>query len=223
MEAMTDDTRTRVLNAAGPIFAEKGFQATTVREICQAADVNLASVNYHFGDKERLYIAAVKQARELRMAQVPFPERPRGTPGDVLLRDFILTMLRRMLGVDELPWQSRLMMREILSPTEACRQMVEEHFRPEFDRLMEILDQLLPPETPKHTRQQIGFSVVGQCLFYRVANNIVSLMITPAERQYFSIDSLSDHITQLTLAALGRVPSFAATTELTSSEYSQTG
>jgi AcrR family transcriptional regulator len=220
---MPDDTRTRVLNAAGPIFAERGYRATTVREICQAADVNLASVNYHFGDKQRLYLAAVKQARELRMAQVPIPDRPRGTPGDILLHDFIRTMLTRMLGVDELPWQSRLMMREILSPTKACSELVEDYFRPEFEQLMEILDALLPPETPDHTRRQLGFSVVGQCVFYRVSNNIVSLLITPDQREHFSIDSLADHITRLTLAALGCGPPFAAIAARSSSAFSHTG
>ena len=49
----TDDTASRLLNAAGPIFAEKGYQNATVREICAAAGVNLASVNYYFRDKER--------------------------------------------------------------------------------------------------------------------------------------------------------------------------
>ena len=58
----TDDARTRMLNAAGPIFADKGFAAATVREICQQAEVNLAGVNYYFGDKERLYIETVKSA-----------------------------------------------------------------------------------------------------------------------------------------------------------------
>jgi AcrR family transcriptional regulator len=220
---MTDDTRTRVLNAAGPIFAEKGFRATTVREICQAADVNLASVNYHFGDKERLYIAAVKQARELRMAQVPIPERPRGTPRNVLLRDFVHTMLTRMLGVDELPWQSRLMTREILSPSKACGEMVEEYFRPEFEQLMDIVNDLLPAETPDYTRRQIGFSIIGQCVFYRVSNNIVSLLIPPDEREHFSIDNLADHICRVTLAALGHGASFASIAERNSPSYSQTG
>ena len=69
-----DDTATRILDAAGPIFADKGFDRATVRDICQAAGVNLAGVNYYFRDKERLYIEAVKQAAKLRQSQVPMPQ-----------------------------------------------------------------------------------------------------------------------------------------------------
>jgi AcrR family transcriptional regulator len=46
-----DDTRRQILNIAGEIFAEKGFPSTTVRLICQRAGVNLAAVNYYFGEK----------------------------------------------------------------------------------------------------------------------------------------------------------------------------
>ena len=52
-------TRERLLDAAGRLFAEKGFDATGIREICEKADANVASVNYHFGDKEKLYEAVV--------------------------------------------------------------------------------------------------------------------------------------------------------------------
>jgi AcrR family transcriptional regulator len=57
-----DDTQQRLLEAAGQVFAERGYEAATVREICQRADVNIAAVNYYFRDKERLYIEAVKSA-----------------------------------------------------------------------------------------------------------------------------------------------------------------
>ena len=54
---MTDEsTRNRILEAAGPVFATKGFRGSTVREICDAAKVNVASINYHFGDKSHLYV-----------------------------------------------------------------------------------------------------------------------------------------------------------------------
>ena len=57
-----DDPRQRLLETAGQIFAEKGFDGATVREICRRAGVNIAAVNYYFRDKERLYIEAVKEA-----------------------------------------------------------------------------------------------------------------------------------------------------------------
>jgi AcrR family transcriptional regulator len=48
------DTRERLLHAAGHIFAEKGFEPASLRAITNAAGVNLAAVNYHFGSKENL-------------------------------------------------------------------------------------------------------------------------------------------------------------------------
>ncbi len=48
------DTRLRILDAAELLFTEHGFDATTLRQITGAAEVNLAAVNYHFGSKEEL-------------------------------------------------------------------------------------------------------------------------------------------------------------------------
>ena len=103
-----DDTRTKILNAAGPIFAEKGFQATTVREICHAANVNVAAVNYYFGDKEQFYIETVRCARQLRVAAVPLLDRPAGTSPETRLRDFVRMLITRMIGTEETSWQPRL-------------------------------------------------------------------------------------------------------------------
>ncbi|MBI9079684.1 MAG: TetR/AcrR family transcriptional regulator [Pseudodesulfovibrio sp.] len=50
-----DDTRSRILAAASHVFCNKGFDNTTIRDICTEADANVAAVNYHFGDKQKLY------------------------------------------------------------------------------------------------------------------------------------------------------------------------
>jgi AcrR family transcriptional regulator len=200
---MCDDTRTRILHVAGPIFAEKGFQAATVREICQAANVNLASVNYYFGDKETLYIEAVKLARRMRASQVPMPELVNGTPPETRLRIFIRTIVARMAGIEEVSWQSQLMLREMLRPTKACREMVEAYLRPEFHQLLAILDEILPESVPEHERYQAGYSIIGQCLFYRVAGDVVRLIVSDEEfREHYTVQQLTEHIYRTTLAAL---------------------
>src|SRR6267154_1886804 len=66
--AASDPTREKLLTVAGRVFAARGYQATTVREICSAAGANVAAVNYHFGDKFGLYTEVLQQS--VRAAQV---------------------------------------------------------------------------------------------------------------------------------------------------------
>ena len=55
-------TRTRLLHAAAAVFAEVGYNAATVRQICTRARVNVAAVNYHFGDKLGLYTEVLEHS-----------------------------------------------------------------------------------------------------------------------------------------------------------------
>lgn len=202
---MPDATRQRVLAAAAPIFAERGYDRATVRDICDAASVNVASVNYHFGDKRGLYVEVVRHARELREDQVPFPELPADASVADRLRAFVSTMLQRMLGSDALPWQHELMFREMLQPTDGCRAMVEEFFRQRLDLLLNILAPAFSCEMPEHQRQQFAFTVMGQCLFYRVGSPLLEMVIPEQDRtDHFHINQLSQHITNVTMAALGQ-------------------
>lgn len=53
--ASQEETRWRLLLAATEVFAESGYRAATTREIARRAEVNLAAIHYHFGDKAALY------------------------------------------------------------------------------------------------------------------------------------------------------------------------
>lgn len=199
-----DEPRDRILSAAGREFAERGYEAATVRDICEAAGVNVAAVNYYFGDKRRLYVESVKHAHEQRAGQVPLPEWTAGTPPQRKLRDFIDNLLERMLGFGQPPWQVRLMMREVLHPTDACRELVEDYVRPRFELLVAILDELVEGRLSPAEIRRVALSIVGQCFLYRAAGDFVGMLVPRDELEsHHALAPLADHVTRYALAALG--------------------
>jgi AcrR family transcriptional regulator len=202
MATAVDRTRDRILVAAGKVFADKGFEGATVREICRLGNANLAAINYHFGDKRRLYIEAVKRAHKSRAEQFPLPEWPQGTPAKQRLADFVLTLLWRMTSPVGTPWEGELLMREIGRPSDACQELVHDSIRPHFEVLCEIIA-ALAPELPPRKQHLVAFSVVGQCLHYRVAAPVVQLLVADEEYAQYRPELLAEHITEMTLRAIG--------------------
>ena len=199
----TDNTRERVIVAAGEVFAKKGFESATVREICQLGRANLAAINYHFGDKRRLYIEAVKRAHLRRAEQFPLPQWSPGTSPEKKLADFVLTLLQRVIGPSDTQWEGELLMREIGRPSQACGELAQDSIRPHFEALNEILAELAPDMSPEK-RRLVGFSVVGQCLHYRVTAPIIQMLVPAEEYARYQPELLADHITDLTLRGIGR-------------------
>ena len=199
-----DDAQERLIDAAGRIFAEKGYDGATVRDICQLAGVNLAAVNYYFRDKERLYIETVKSACQSQAEQFPLPKWPEGTPAVAKLRDYINALVRRMVDhpASQSEWYRQLFLREMAQPTAACAELVRDVIRPMADVLTGILSEFLP-HVPERKRWLIGFSIVGQAFFHRMAWPMVSTLVGEEEHRAYDVSLLTEHITQFSLAALG--------------------
>lgn len=197
----SDDTRQRVLQAAGAIFANKGFDATTVREICQRAGANQAAVNYYYRDKESLYLAAVEHAHCAGMDETA-PSWAPGTPPEEKLRQFLEGMLSHLLDPNRPDWHTQLMMRELSFPTDACVRLVDAYIRPKADLLGSIVAELLPPSVPLEDRNLVCFSIVGQCLFYRCQRPIAELLVGSDEFARYDVARLTLHITRFSLAAI---------------------
>ena len=196
-----DDTRQKLMNYAGEIFSAKGFESTTVREVCQAAGVNIAAIHYHFGDKERLYLECVKHAH-CQHGMIDF-DWPNGTSSQEKLTTMVTHMLTMMLATDQPAWQIELMMRELARPTAACRVLVEEFISPVFTQLLEIVSEMLPAETPLLARQQTAFSVVAQCLLYRYHRPIGQLLIGEEQFQrLLNVDTVARQIVAFSLGGI---------------------
>jgi AcrR family transcriptional regulator len=207
-----DSTRQKLLDCAGQLFSRKGFEATTVREVCHVAGVNIAAIHYHFGDKERLYVECVKHAY-CRHGMTSF-DWPAETSPREKLSVVVTHMLTTMLATDQPEWHLELLVRELARPTAACRVLVEQFISPMFAQLLAIVGELMPVETPLLLQQQATFSVVAQCLLYRYHRPIGQLLI--GEQQFqrlLDVDAVSSQIISFSLGGIQRcgVESFAET------------
>ncbi|QCZ93558.1 TetR/AcrR family transcriptional regulator [Salinimonas iocasae] len=67
---MSKPTKTQILDVAEALFAEQGFDQTSMRAITSGAGVNLASVNYHFGSKKNLIQSVFKRYFDILMPRI---------------------------------------------------------------------------------------------------------------------------------------------------------
>jgi AcrR family transcriptional regulator len=201
-----DLTKARLLEAAGEEFAEKGFDAARVRSICRKADANLAAVNYHFGDKEQLYRAALLEAHRCGTKIPSDSAFADGSPAEQLRR-YIDQFLGNVLEnrAEGSRWHYALMVREMLQPTSALEFIVRESIRPRFERLESIL-RAICPEAEERRIHALAFSVIGQCLHYKMAAPVSERLIGTETYQTLDHAFLTDHIAGFCLAALGLAP-----------------
>lgn len=201
MAVVVEDTKVRLLDAAGAEFAAKGFRGATIRSIIQRAEANLAAVHYHFGDKEGLYVAAVLEAHRRCSRPMPDEDHEETDPREQL-RSHIRQFLSNVLAVDRPDdWPNILMLREFAQPTRASDVLVRELIRPKFERLSAIIA-MLRPDLAGRELQAMVFSVVGQCMHYRFCRPISERLVGKSAFERFDLDFLTDHITSFTLGAL---------------------
>ncbi|QOJ01751.1 MAG: CerR family C-terminal domain-containing protein [Phycisphaeraceae bacterium] len=198
------ETEQRILNAAGEVFAERGFRDATVREICARAGANLAAINYHFGDKAALYGRVLDQAR----CWSDEHDRPildaAGTPQD-RLELFIRGMLNKLFDKGRPSWHTRLMSREMVEPTAAFDGLVDCTIRPKFDLLRGIVADLLGPPAPDPEDDRVilsAASVIGQCLHHHHCRHVTHRLLPGALDAPDLIPKLTDHILRFSLAGI---------------------
>ena len=207
-------TRRRLLEAAGEVFAEHGFRAATIQEICRRADANIAAVNYHFSDKEQLYRAVIRHAEEENGAARP-RELPPGAPAAERLHAHVEWFLLHLLDEGRPAWHGRLMAREMIEPTAALDELVSGHIRESNERLLGIVRELMGPGASDEDVRTSAFSITGQCLFYRHCEPVICRLHPDVRIGRAQVPALADHVTRFSLAgvrAIAAVPDRSTTT-----------
>ncbi|UCG13469.1 MAG: CerR family C-terminal domain-containing protein [Deltaproteobacteria bacterium] len=202
-----DHTKERILDTAEALFAQKGFQAVSIREITRAARCNLAAVNYHFGNKEKLYLEV------FRARWVPRAKRVQESFRESLAAQGLLSLpavvkalaqafLEGPLSDEERLRHSQLMTREMAQPTEAFNQVAEQVMRPFFTELASKLRSVLPDGLEDEQLMLNIFSIFGMVLYFNFARAPVSRL---TGREYDSAfkTRLVEQITEFSLRGMG--------------------
>lgn len=204
-------TRDRLLAAAAALFAERGFHATTVRDIAARAGVNLAAGNYHYGSKKALYLEVLRaqfsavQAELERHGARPAEKLSRMTRAELerLLRNRSRVLLTLLVGPPP-SLHATLMQREMCDPSEALPVIVDEFILPML-RETEAIIAHLTPELDAEQIERCAFSVIGQALFYRFTMPATLRIWEMRQYPRRLADALSEHITEFSLGGLSRV------------------
>lgn len=198
--ASTEDTRARLLRAAGEVFAEVGYQAATIRAICARAGANVAGIHYHFGDKLGLYTALLQRAAE-ENDEYRADATDAATPEDAL-RQFVRGMLRRLSQKDRLGWYARMMTHELVQPTPALTAAVEHLIAPNAKVLYEIVGRIIE-RPPLHQKTRLcAASIIGQVSHYVHARPVIALLWPEFQMTEKTVEEVANHITDFSLQAL---------------------
>jgi TetR/AcrR family transcriptional regulator, regulator of cefoperazone and chloramphenicol sensitivity len=216
MTTVADDksVKQRIIDAAGDVFGRMGFKAATIREICRAAGVNVASINYHFGGKKELYRTVVTDLLARTFGRYPVDQGidAQSSP-EARLRAFIHGALWRLLSPDGLsgyPGKGQLIAKEMADPSPFLDDMVDEFIRPTAAVLSAIIAEILGPQASTQMVLRCQISVIGQCFHYALARPIVSRLAAVDFSDAAIIDDLADHITRFSLAGIQSVRCFLA-------------
>ena len=125
MTRPSEYTRKNTLKAAIALFAERGYEGTSIRAIVAKARVNQAATNYHFKGKEGLYFEVLKVAFEgyLRLDNFDL-ERLKDMPREEALRCFVHQQLRPLLARDQMSRYTRIFAWENVRPSKMLTNFV---------------------------------------------------------------------------------------------------
>ncbi len=191
-------SRERILAAAARLFSEQGLKRVTVRDICRAAKVNVAAINYHFGDKLGLYQEVLQGAIDAMRETTEAARRAgAGLPAEEQLRRYLTLFVGRLLAGG--PQIHKLIHREVHDPTPALDRLVDEGVRPRIDYLSGLVAEItgLPRRDERVLRSVFSIQAQSVSVFPNPVAARLGFVATPA-----SAESLAAHIADFSLAGL---------------------
>ncbi len=163
MTRPSEVTRERIMKAAERLFAERGYDGTSVRAIVARARVNQAAINYHFDGKDGLYREVLRTAfRALTEDQLAHVQEAQALSREQALAEFIRRQLRPLMARDEFSRYMRIFNWETVRPTAVFRSLLSEEAAPFMGLAADLVRRFLPGADHR-TLTVAAIWLIGQC------------------------------------------------------------
>lgn len=197
------ETRQNLLHAACEIFAQKGYRAAKVANICKLAGANMAAVNYYFQDKANLYVETWRYVFD--QFEEPLLTDLEDSSPSGKLRQYIRVLLKNYTAEGAAGHFSRLYMMELVNPSGLNQDVWHDLIEPRRQKLLDIIRGIIGPDADHESVLLCELSVINQCR--------VLATIKPDDLEYFLgqplgpglLDRLAEHIAIFSLAGIDAV------------------
>ncbi len=199
------NTKEALLTAAIAVFADKGFDTATVRDICGRAKANVAAVNYHFGGKDALYVAVLEEVFPKDGHQAE-SRSGSDTPEDRLhlfLRNLASEIYER--GNDMVAQRWAIFLREMAKPSHNLDFIIRRQVQPRVDELRDIVAEILGPDTPETVLAFSSTNIWALMLDHLLTQPILDRLTPCRPAVQDDIDALVEHITTFSLGGLNAI------------------
>lgn len=197
----------RLVDAAEELFCERGFKGTSIRDIAASAGCNIASVNYYFGSKEKLYEQVWHRhlipMRDARIASIDKVMSQAGVQPDLedLLRSFADTFVGSMVDTNMTSRLSKLMAREYIDSHLPTNMFVDEVMKPTITAMHRALEKTCP-DLDESKVLLVVFSIVGQLVHLVHVKTMLEHGGDDLSVPIFDSDEAINHIVQFSASGI---------------------
>ena len=157
-------TRERLLTSSLRLFSERGYEGTSLRAITDAAGVNLAAANYHFGSKQKLLQATFQTAlAPINAERIRRLEGLMNGAKPAQLTDLVRAFVEPLFLSEGYAYLPKLLANLFAESKEVAVPLLESTFAPVVERYMEAFAQALPGIDESELQWRLHF-VVGSML-----------------------------------------------------------
>lgn len=208
----SDDSRARILSSAGKLFAARGYNGVSMRELAQAAKVNLGAINYHFGGKRKLYHETVQQLIEdIGPVFGPIIRQLREDVGAAagdrqmlasIVESFLRSMFHAVLGKRSMRWQMAFLLREFHQPSREFPMILRDRIGPMHDAVGLLVATALRRDPEDESVRLGAQALIGQIMSFGACRLVVCARLGWDDYNRERIDFIAATLIPATLASL---------------------